>query len=269
VADTIRIFVGCSGNNEDLEFQSVLHYSLEKHASQPLDITWLRLSRDPDSFWYSNPQNKEGWRTEGWATPFSALRWGIPAACNYEGRAIYMDLDKIALADIAELWNQPMPNGAAMLSKPEAMCVTMFDCRRMKAVLPPIDEIRSVPGGYRKVRDKLSKMNGIVARYRGDWNCLDMRRVPGGGEYKDITDPEIKILHFTEIPTQPHFRYALPRLTKEGGKHWYTAPYSIRPHPRKDAVKLFDALLLEADACGYEIDRYRNPVPFGDYGRFQ
>src|SRR5262245_61554152 len=95
VAEAIRIFVGCSGNNEDLEFQSVLHYSLEKHASQPLDITWMRLSRDPDSFWFSNPQKKEGWRTEGWATPFSALRWGIPAVCNFEGRAIYMDLDKI------------------------------------------------------------------------------------------------------------------------------------------------------------------------------
>ena len=33
----IQIFVGCSGNDEDLEFQAVVHYSLEQHASQPLE----------------------------------------------------------------------------------------------------------------------------------------------------------------------------------------------------------------------------------------
>jgi hypothetical protein len=264
VVEPVRIFIGVSANDEDLEFASVLHYSLEKYASQPLDITWMRLSRDPASFWYSDPQHKKGWCTDRWVTPFSALRWGIPAACNYEGKAIYMDIDMVPRADIAELWNQPVPDGAVMLSKPEAICVSMYDCARIKKLLPSIERIKTVSRAYLHVRRSVCAANGAVARYQGDWNCLDMRRVPGNGEYANVNDPDIKILHFTSIPTQPHLRYALPRLKKEGRRHWY--PYPSYPHPRQDAVKLFDDLLIEADNAGYKLDNYRT-VPFGDYGR--
>ena len=259
---SIRIFVGVSGNDEDLEFQSVLHYSLEKHASQPIDLTWMRLSRDPSSFWYSDPQCKLGWNTEKWATPFSALRWGIPAACNFEGKAIYMDVDMISMADIAELWEQDISKGA-MLSKPEAICVTMYDNAKMQGVLPPIEEIKK-PGRYREIRRSVLS-SGCIQRYTGNWNCLDMRK-DKGGEYRDLHDPDIKVLHFTQIPTQPHLRHAFPRLAKEGRKHWYS-PNITRPHHRKDALEFFDKMLVEAIDHGYTLDRYRNPVPFGDYGR--
>lgn len=261
----IRIFIGTSGNDEDLEFQSVVHYSLERHASEPLDITWMRLSRDPASFWYSDPQRKRGWCTAGWATPFSALRWGIPAACNFEGRAIYMDLDMVAMADIAELWHHEIPEGAAMVSKPEAICVTLYDNARMRELLPPIDEIKSRPGYYRDVRTRVTR-SGKIQRYRNNWNCLDMRRDRGVGEYESVTDPDIKILHFTRIPTQPHLRHAMPRLAKEGRRHWYNKE-AIRPHHRKDAIAYFEAELEGAIAHGYALDNYRNPTPFGDYGR--
>ena len=264
MVEPIRIFVGVSGNDEDLEFASVLHYSLEKYASQPLDITWMRLSRDPASFWYSDPKPRKGWNTWGWVTPFSALRWGIPAACNWQGKAIYLDIDMVPRADIAELWNQPIPKGAVMLSKPEALCVTMYDCAAMRNVLPPLDKIKSIPGLYRTIRRQLR--GWAVARYQGDWNCLDMRRVPGEGEYASVDDPAIKLLHFTTIPTQPHLRYAMPRLAREGRRHW--AMVAPRDHHRKDALKLFDDLLIEADNAGYKLDNYRNPTPFGDYGRF-
>jgi hypothetical protein len=260
---TVRLFVGVGGNDEDLEFQAVLHYSLVKHASEPIDLTWMRLNRDPSSFWYSDPQRKKGWRTDKWATPFSALRWGIPAACNFAGKALYMDVDMIAMADIAELWNQQITSGA-MLSKPEAICVTVYDNAKMQKVLPPIEQIKQ-PLQYREIRRHVLS-NGVVQRYKGgNWNCLDGRR-DGGGEYRDIRDPDIKILHFTQIPTQPHLRHAIPRLAKEGRKHWYTAN-PRRDHHRKDALELFDNLLAEAQANGYTLDRYRNPVPFGEYGR--
>lgn len=258
---TVRVFVGCSANDEDLEFCAVLHYSLEKHASEPIDLIWMRLSRDPTSFWYADPQRKLGWRTDRWATPFSALRWGIPTACNFEGKAIYMDVDMIAMADIAELWNQEFT--AAMLSKPEAICVTVYDNAKMKKFLPPIDKIKE-PRNYLDVRRKVLISN-CIQRYKGNWNCLDLRK-DNGGEYKDLHDPEIKVLHFTQIPTQPHLRHAMPRLEKEGRKHWYTAN-TPRPHHRKDAIEFFDQMLIEAVEHGYTLDRYRNPTPFGEYGR--
>ena len=205
MTDPIRVFVGYSGNDEDLEFASVLHFSIETQASRPIDLTWMRLSRDPSSFWFSDPQKKKGWRTDMWATPFSALRWGIPAVCGFEGKAIYCDIDMIWMADVAELWDQKIPEGYGMLAKPEAPCVTLYDCERMKRILPSIDLIKHTPGLYREIRDRIKP---IAKRYAGNWNCLDMRR-DAGGEYASVFDPDIKVLHFTEIPTQPHLRYAI------------------------------------------------------------
>ena len=262
MTDPIRVFVGYSGNDEDLEFASVLHFSIETQASRPIDLTWMRLSRDPSSFWFSDPQKKKGWRTDMWATPFSALRWGIPAVCGFEGKAIYCDIDMIWMADVAELWDQKIPEGYGMLAKPEAPCVTLYDCERMKRILPSIDLIKHTPGLYREIRNRIKP---IAKRYAGNWNCLDMRR-DAGGEYASVFDPDIKVLHFTEIPTQPHLRYAIPRLAREGKKHWYTK-MPLRKHHRKDAVDLFDNLLQKAQQAGYGPERYRNPAPFGDYGR--
>lgn len=262
MTDPIRIFIGTSANDEDLEFMATAHYTLEKHASRPLDITWMCLSRDPASFWFSDPKSKRGWQTQGWATPFSALRWGIPAACNFEGKAIYMDLDKLVMADIAELWDTPF-NGKPMVSKPEAICVSMYDNVAMKKMLPPLDQIKSA-GFYREVRRLFSQPH-LIQRYKGNWNCLDMRR-DDGTEYPSIDDPDIKLIHFTAIPWQPHLKYALPRCKAEGIPHWYTKQPPV-PHPRKDAVALYDRTLEEALAHGYALDNYRNPDKFGDYGR--
>jgi hypothetical protein len=117
MTDRVRIFVGTPANNEDLECQTVLDHSLRKHASLPLDITWMMLSRDRISFWYSDSRTRRGWNTQTWATPFSAPRWGNPAARGFQGRAIYMDSDMIVMADIAELWTQPIPPRKALLPR--------------------------------------------------------------------------------------------------------------------------------------------------------
>lgn len=259
----IRIFVGCPGNNEDLEAQAVLAWSLRKHhQADELSITWMMLSRDPESFWYSDPQRGQGWRTDGWATPFSALRWGIPAACDYQGRAIYMDSDQIAMADIAELWEQPIPNGKALLGKglPDDLvsCVLLFDCAAMRMVLPSIKDLKYVPGKYKEIRKATA---AAAANYSGDWNCRDSRDLP---RYKSIHDPNIKVLHYTDIPTQPNHKHARARLKREGKPHWFAGP--DRPHPRPELNRLFDELLAEATAAGYGPEHYRVSPEFGDYG---
>ena len=118
MSERIRIFVGTPANSEDLECQAVYAWSLKKHHPQDdVDITWMMLSRDPNSFWYSNPQAKpkQGINTFGWATPFSGMRFMIPAACDFKGKAIYCDSDQMWIADVAELWNQPIPDGKVKL----------------------------------------------------------------------------------------------------------------------------------------------------------
>src|SRR5882762_6242859 len=117
MTETARIFVGCAANNEDLESQVVLEYSLRKHASIPVEITWMQLSRNPASPFYSDPEKGLGWRTKQWATPFSGFRWALSVLCEFEGRAIYMDSDFIVMSDIAALWYQEFSPGKIVIAK--------------------------------------------------------------------------------------------------------------------------------------------------------
>jgi hypothetical protein len=259
---TIRIFIGTPSNNEDLESQAVLEYTLREHASEELDITWMKLSRDPASFWYSAPLKNEGWLTRGWATPFSAFRWGIPAACNFEGKAIYLDIDMIVMADIAQLWNTKFMSGSFVIAKNEnTFCCSLFDCARARKHLPPIERIKREHACYAHLRRDFRPGQVQFFPTGQNWNCLD------GERYADIRDPEIKIVHCTEIPTQPQLKYALPRLQREGGAHWYKHVNAIRPHPRKDITALFDRKLQEAAINGYTIEKYQTAETFGDYHR--
>ena len=258
----IRIFVGCPANNEDLESQAVLEYSLRKHASEPLQITWMKLSRDPMSFWYSDPHARKGWLTRGWATPFSAFRWGVPAFCNFEGKAIYLDIDMIPMADIVELWRVAFNSGSFAIAKdPNTFCCTLFDCARARKALPPIERIKNEYALYAHLRRQFTPGQVQLFPHRQNWNCLD------GEHYTTLHDPEIKIIHCTTIPTQPQLRYALPRLKQQGGKHWSLEAHTPRPHWRKDIIELFDKTLSEAYAHGYTLDKYESAETFGEYRR--
>jgi len=248
---TIRIFVGTAANNEDLESQAVLEYSLRKHASEPLEITWMMQSRDPSSLYY-------GWNTAGWATPFSGFRWSIPAACGFDGRAIYLDSDMIAQADIAELWNKEIAAPHAVISKGnERFCCTLFDCVLVAKYMFPLRQLRTENGMHRAQRQRLSKP-GIVQPFQEDenWNCLD------GEDYASLDDPRIKMHHYTAIDCQPQLKHALPRLAEAGQPHWFRG--KVQPHPRQDMQSFFDDWLEEAIAAGYDPNNYI-VEPFGNY----
>ncbi len=263
MSEPIRVFVGCPGNNEDLECQSVFEWSLRKHTTRDVEITWMMLSKDPQSFWYSNPITRQGWHTQTWATPFSALRWGIPAACGFQGKAIYCDSDMMLRADVGGLWDQPFKPGKAVMAKGGdeiISCTMMFDCEAIQPFLPSAADLKSKPGLYRNVR---AMLRGKSQDYDGDWNCRD------GEKYADINDPRIKLLHYTSIPTQPNHKHARERLAREGKDpirdHWYPGP--DRPHKRPEFAEIFDQLFAEAKENGYGVERYRMAQEFGAYGR--
>lgn len=247
---TIRIFVGCAPNGEDAESQAVLEYTLRKNASQPVEIVWMRLSRDPASFWH-------GFDTERWATPFSGFRWAIPAYCGFEGRAVYMDSDIIVLGDIAELWGQDFPAGKSVLAKNDGrLCVSLWDCAAAKRHVLPIERLRRDPAAHRDMGMR-ARTSGMAAPFSGAWNCLD------GDGFADLADPALKALHYTDMSCQPQLRHALPRLAAAGKKHWFDGV--PRAHPRRDLQALFDRLLIEAKTAGYAAADYLPAENFGDF----
>lgn len=254
----IRVFVGCAPNGDDLESQAVIDYTLRKFASQPVEITWMRLSRDLASPFYSD--GAKGWQTQLWSTPFSGFRWAVPELCRFEGRAIYCDSDVIFRADIAELYEQAFKPGKIVLAKGGAdswrFCVSLWDCAAAAAIVPPLLRLRARPEAHRELMAKF-KGASFVQAFSGDWNNID-------GETKvDIFDPSIKAIHYSSEAHQPQLRHAIPRLAKEGRKHWFDG--EVRPHWRKDLVELFDRLLAEAIAAGYRPENYAPETLFGDY----
>ena len=241
--EVIRIFTACDPNGCDLEQQAVHSYTAHLHASVPIEIHWVSLTQDKVSHWHIGK-----WATAGWRTSFTGLRWGVPAACGYEGKAIYCDVDTWWERDPLELWSQPF-NGAAMMAagnfgKP-SYGVLFFDCAAIK---PYIQSKPSDPR-FADANTKYFREHGELVRvWDGDWNCLD------GGRYTSVTDTRIGLHHATRMGTQPSHKHALPRLAAAGQKHWYDG--AISPHPRADYQARFDALLAEAIAAGYTLDKY-------------
>ena len=255
-----KIFIGVDPNGCDIESQSVLEWSLRKHSSIDVEIEWMMLSRDPNSFWYSSGDGLEGWNTTNWATCFSAFRWGIPARCNFEGKAIYMDSDMIILDDIQNLWDQDF-GGKAIIAKgptmPDRFCVALMDNEKMGQILPPIEEIKRSPDMYQRITGGLARQtHEFVQPFIGNWNCVDGENLPL---------EQISIFHHSSMEHQLCHKYSIPRLRSEGRQHWYTG--NITEHPRKDARKLFDDLLDEAINNGFGPEKYSVPdyMKYGTY----
>lgn len=248
----IRIFVGCAAG-DDAESQAVLEYTLRKQASQQVEIHWMQYSDDPASPW-------RGWNTERWSTPFSGFRWAVPQLCGFSGRAIYMDSDCIVLADIAELWQQDFKPGKSVIAKGGRdgwrFCVTMFDCAAVRPHMMPIQEMRKRPDAHQMMIGRFRDAT-FVQPFAGNWNCID------GEDYADLADPDIKLIHYSAEHTQPHLRYAVPRLVSQGRRHWFDG--KIKAHWRPDLMTMFDRLLGEAAQAGFLPENYLPPAPLAPY----
>lgn len=255
-SEPIRIFVGCDPNDCDLEQMMVLDHSLHKHASQPLQIHWMRLSADPESPWYSAPASGRGWRTERWATPFSGFRWAVPAVCGFTGRAIYMDADVMALGDIAELWNTPLAEPAVATGKGAGkdlrFCVSLWDNERARPHVGTLQELQADPEAHAKRTRHFASQPQLVAPINPAFNNIDGENLPVD---------RIRMLHYSDMGTQFSHGRAMARLAREGATHWFDG--QLLPHPRRDLAALFDSYYDEALASGRSLDDYRNPQPFG------
>ena len=243
----IRLFVGAAANDCDLESQMVLEYSLAKHASEPFQITWMQQAA-------TGPYS--GWKCGSGRTPFTHFRWSIPAMCGYEGRGIYTDSDFIFMADIAELWHQPIPN--VLLTKVgkkglHKTCCMLFECAKAKGHVPDLDTLRAMDDPQGTMVQYFKQHPELYSGFAGDWNAIDLKG------YDSVDDPRIKAIHYSRMEMQPQLKYALPRLQREGKSHWWTAAHG--PHERLELITLFDALYAEAQVAGYTLNQYRT-TPF-------
>ena len=244
MSDRIQLYVGVAPNGEDAESQMVLEYTANKHSSLPVDIHWMKHTDTEDSIWH-------GWESQTWATPFSGFRWAIPEACEFKGQAIYMDSDMIILGDLAELWNNPWDDHSIIQMKGDwRTCVAKWNCERAGKALPSVEQMKKVPNAHQQLFTGLQQNPHLQQSFDRQWNNFD-------GENDELD--KIKILHYTDMSTQPHGKYAIPRLTEEGRKHWFDGEF--RAHRRQDVQELFDKYYNEALESGMSPHDYYSTDP--------
>ena len=253
-SDTVKLFVGTDPNGCDTESLAVLEYSARLHCSMPLEIEFMKISKE--GFW-------SGWNSQLWATPFSGFRWGVPARCGYKGKAIYCDSDFIFMDDLANLWNQKFEPGKAVMAKGGQhgwrYCLAFWNCEEAQKYILPIDRLRSVPEAHSRMMHFFMTNPALVQQFKGNWNCVD------GEDYQDLKDPDIRAIHYSSMQHQPQLKYALPRLAQKGQKHWFDG--QVETHWRQDLINLFDKMLDKAIEANYNPRNYETNEEMISYAK--
>lgn len=188
--------------------ERALEASIREHTTGPVEITWMRAG---DPGWTVGPSNecstwnigREGghpYSRKGWATDFTGFRWAIPELCEFQGRAIYQDVDQLDLGDMRELFEMPM--SGAVKAVGSKTCVMLMDCTRFGELAwwPSLIEIQQGQSMY-GLAGQLRKNGEIDGSLSKEWNMPDR------------WTPTTRVLHFTNMRTQPwkpwpdHFAY--------------------------------------------------------------
>jgi lipopolysaccharide biosynthesis glycosyltransferase len=216
--ETIKVFIG-SGEASLVE-RKVLIHSIRKNTTGPVEINVFNGTHDslekdnnpptplgmPLNIKYTN------------VTEFSNYRFMIPQLCNYQGRAIFVDSDTIAVGDLRDLWNTEM-NGFDFLAKGDAyatktgskwgLSVTLFDCSKSKFDLKLY--FSEIEAGKYTYTD-LHQMSALflehhpfkIGQLDPKWNDFDN------------FDKNTKLIHYTNLYTQPWKQPGHPH-----GKLWF------------------------------------------------
>ena len=164
-----------------------------------------------------------GFDRRGWKTGFTNYRYAIPALANYEGRAIYNDVDQIYLDDPALLFDIDMKDKGVLGINERETSVMLIDCERMADVWR-LEEAQH--GGKHKYFRSYMHDADLWGPMPGIWNARDW-------EYRE---GESKLLHYTTLQTQP----------------WQPFPKELKYHESPEGRIWFD-MEHAADAASYTI----------------
>ena len=172
-----RIFIGYD-HRQPISY-NVLQSSIIRRTTEPVSISPLILN--------TLPITRQG------LTPFTFSRFMVPYLCNYEGWALFLDIDMLVLSDISELFKCADDKYSVMVSKNEHKfewaSAILFNCSKCKELTP--DYVQTAKG--------LHSISWLKDEQIGDlpreWNHLvgyDKKR------------PDAKLAHYTQgIPAFP------------------------------------------------------------------
>jgi len=230
--EKIRIFIGTEPKtNIPLK---VLKYSILKHTKSEIEFNELGG--------HSWKYTKQAPLQIG--TGFSLHRWYIPELCDYQGNAIYLDVDMLVFVDIAELFHINLQNGSVACcytknkwyEKAPATSCMLISCQKAKQQWQYYTEKQIIE--LLQVDEKRKKYVALMhAQYVTPqpleidplWNCFNNRK------------PGCKILHYTKEDQQP----------------WYYPENKEKNIWRDYFLECLKAGLISKAECEFEIKRFQ------------
>jgi hypothetical protein len=119
--DVLPVFIGY--DSREPEAYEVAKASILKHATMPVHIQKLNERALRHSTLYRRTWHAEGNQKvddidgKPFSTEFSFSRFLVPALCQWEGWAVFMDCDQLFKADIAKLLHEADPKKAIQVCK--------------------------------------------------------------------------------------------------------------------------------------------------------
>lgn len=203
----IKIFIATEAGHEKAE--KALEYSIISSTKEEFKIYWMKNEiGETFSNWNKERDHLRMNSGEGWKTNFSCYRWAIPELCNFQGRAIYFDVDQIVLKDVSQMWNLDMQDKAVLTIRPEKTDVMLMDCSKFTRDWWPRLKWMKPSGKYQAQYRKLVQRKNLVGLLDPIYNCLD------GDGFSENT----RLVHYTKMNTQP----------------WHPSPESMEYFPHKN-----------------------------------
>lgn len=137
----LRVFIGFD-HRQPISY-NVLQYSILKNSSVPVSITPLIYRQLPViqklEYWRDEPILPEEGGKSG-LTPFTFSRFMVPYLCNYEGSALFIDIDMLVLGDLKDLFAQFDSKYSVQVVKHEQRfewaSAILFNCEKCKILTP-------------------------------------------------------------------------------------------------------------------------------------
>lgn len=171
----VRIFLG--SERRQFRAERVFIWSVERHRD-PSRIYEIHLLK-----------GLKGYVSGFWITGFTNYRFAIPHFCDYQGRAIYNDVDQVWLTDPAELFDRDMGNAGFLSINDHDTSVMLIDCQRMAGIWNRDAVVRTT----RKRIEARARAAGLWGEMEGKYNARDKEYEPG----------KSACVHFTTLHTQP------------------------------------------------------------------
>lgn len=199
----IRIFIGTEPKT--YVAQRVLEFSIRSRTRSSVEI----VPMIGPAWEYPLDGIKVG-------TGFSLRRWMIPAACDWQGRAIYMDADQLVLGDVQELWdigNRSLDASAV----PSTICGTRqpdkhysYPVLQTSVMVLACDRARAEPWQFDLPTVLVDLRSSTKTQYIELMHANRSQpcsALPIGWNHLNVYEAGVtRLLHYTKEPEQPWYK---------------------------------------------------------------